>query len=346
MAEYVSEAVSSVLEQTFDDFEFIILDDASEDETWDLLQVWSKRDGRIRLFRNEQNVGLTRSLNRSLSEARGEYIARQDGDDVSLPTRFEKQVAYLDRNVQVELVSSDVVLVDQSGLFLRRSWRSADPDMIAWYLSFYNHVASHSAAMFRRKTVANLGGYNEEFVYSQDHALWLQLSRLGAIVILPEALLKYRCRDTSISSTVRQEQERYSLCLVQNELSRLVGDVFTMKEVLALRDFWTRELRCFKDLPMVNKRLRQVSRGFLSERKLNEGSVNALRKTVARQFYDCSKRVNIRKRLWMTLAAWFYALQWHVRMGLVHGFRQTAMLPYDFFQAVMKRKSSAKRCRL
>lgn len=110
---YLHETLENTIDQTFTDFEFIIIDDGSTDHTWDLLTAYP--DYRIKLFRNPENIGLTRSLNRGLTLAGGTYIARQDGDDVSLPTRLEKQLEYLQTHSNVALLGTAYRLVDNAG---------------------------------------------------------------------------------------------------------------------------------------------------------------------------------------------------------------------------------------
>ena len=112
---YLSESVESILDQTYSDFEFIIVDDASEDGTWQMLTTYVGRDSRIVLIRNKENIGLTRSLNKGLALARGKYIARQDADDVSVPERLAKQVAFLERHPSVVLLGTAIEWIRDSG---------------------------------------------------------------------------------------------------------------------------------------------------------------------------------------------------------------------------------------
>ena len=112
---YLYEALESVLNQTFEDFEFIIVDDASADNTPAILKEYAAQDGRIRLMRNAHNLGLTRSLNKALRLAKGEYIARQDADDISLPQRLEKQVEFLNSNSRTAVVGSWTEVIDEYG---------------------------------------------------------------------------------------------------------------------------------------------------------------------------------------------------------------------------------------
>src|SRR5581483_7063205 len=172
---YIGEAVQSVLDQTFTDFELLLVDDASTDGT--VAVVERLGDDRIRLLRNERNLGQVPSLNRGLREARGEIVARIDADDVSQPSRLERQLAVLDSDPHVGLVGSWLTLVDERG---RRvgSLRKT----LADYVDFIFHTlimrvwVSHPAAAYRRGPVLALGGYDEATGPSEDKDLWRKLA--------------------------------------------------------------------------------------------------------------------------------------------------------------------------
>ena len=108
---YIREAIDSILAQTFRDFEFLIIDDGSTDHTVEIIRSYS--DSRIRLYQNERNMGVAATLNRGLDLARGEYIARMDADDISLPERFAKQAAYMDAHPDVAVCGSNIILFSE-----------------------------------------------------------------------------------------------------------------------------------------------------------------------------------------------------------------------------------------
>ncbi|MBZ0310357.1 MAG: glycosyltransferase, partial [Anaerolineae bacterium] len=129
---YLKQAVESILNQTFPDFEFIILNDCSIDRTANILQDYAERDSRIKILHNEQNLGLTASLNRGLRAAQGAYIARQDADDISLPTRFAEQVHFLNQNPDVVLVSGNIEQINAAGQVIGHLNRAAPPELVRW----------------------------------------------------------------------------------------------------------------------------------------------------------------------------------------------------------------------
>jgi Glycosyl transferase family 2 len=198
---YVRDSVASMLAQTFRDFEFVIVNDASTDST--VATIESFEDDRIRLLHNQQNLGQVPSLNRGLREARGEIVVRIDADDVSAPTRIERQLAVLDGDPHIGLVGAWMTLVDERGRKV-----GALHKMLADYVDFIFHTlimrvwVSHPAAAYRREPVLRLGGYDEATGPSEDKDLWrrLALDHWDAHIV-PEELVGYRLHDAQLSQT-------------------------------------------------------------------------------------------------------------------------------------------------
>jgi glycosyltransferase involved in cell wall biosynthesis len=186
---YLRPAVESILNQTFRDFEFIIIDNASRDGTAAILDTYT--DDRIRRLRNDEVLSLTRSLNKGLQMACGEYVARMDADDIAVSSRLARQVAFLDVNPDALLVASHVRLIDgNSEVF---AYVDRPTDSAALYDAFaYSNPIAHSAAMFRRAPIAEMGGYPSQYVFAQDLALWLKFARPGRIGMIGEALVDVR----------------------------------------------------------------------------------------------------------------------------------------------------------
>ncbi len=196
---YLREAMESVLCQTFQDFQFLIINDGSTDKTRDL--ILSYDNARITLVDNEHNVGQTRSLNRGLELAAGELIARQDADDVSEPERLAKQVAFLDRHLEVALLGTWYKEIDVHGSVIGKKKLPCDATDIRWSLLFFCPFV-HSSVMFRRSVVSErIGFYNEALAYSQDYELWHRIARLLPVANLPEPLVRLRSTPWSMTST-------------------------------------------------------------------------------------------------------------------------------------------------
>jgi hypothetical protein len=200
--EFVDEAIGSILAQTFQDFEFLIVDDASIDGTRDRIAAYADR--RIRTLRNDRRLGLTRSLNRGLSVSRGALIARQDGDDRSYPTRLATQVECFDRDPNLIVLGTQARRIDGRGAPVTRSpWSSKmlSSCAIRWHLLFDNPLV-HTSVMFRREPVWDrLGGYDEAFTTSQDFELWSRLAAAGLRMRnLPATLVDFRIHGGALSS--------------------------------------------------------------------------------------------------------------------------------------------------
>jgi hypothetical protein len=196
-AAHLDEAVSSLRQQTFTDFELIIVNDGSTDATATILQQHAAEDMRLRVLTGPHQ-GLIASLNRGCGAARGRYLARMDADDVALPERLARQVAFLDQHPEVGLVGACVEFLDgdrRSGQF----WRVPGSDgEIRAFLARYNAII-HPTVMMRRDCFLASGGYRAAFVAAEDYDLWLRLSERTKLANLPEILLLYRRHPAQVS---------------------------------------------------------------------------------------------------------------------------------------------------
>ena len=200
---YLREAINSILNQTFTDFELIILDDCSKDGSVDLIKTYT--DERIRLIANPVNQGLRFILNQGGKLARAEYIARMDCDDISLPHRLAKQVEYLDRHPEIAIVGAQSIYIDTEGKVVesQNMFRcAAESSSIRWTAS-YECPFVHPLVMFRKQVLwGELGGYDEMAVFAEDYEMWLRLlSNNYQGANLPEVLLKYRVNPKSMMNS-------------------------------------------------------------------------------------------------------------------------------------------------
>jgi glycosyltransferase involved in cell wall biosynthesis len=193
-AQYISTAIESILKQTFEDFEFLIIDDGSSDKTPEIIKYYAERDSRIRHLVNETNKGLPTSLNRGIEAANGEYIARMDADDRSLPERFERQVEFLETNSDVHVVGCNVRVIGVNGeYFGDREFPQdgRDPDT----LQQEGPQVAHPSVMMRRTSVRAVDGYRTAFKYAQDLDLWIRMARKYGpqfLYVLPKRMFEYR----------------------------------------------------------------------------------------------------------------------------------------------------------
>ncbi|MDD5063412.1 MAG: glycosyltransferase [Phycisphaerae bacterium] len=205
---YLRESVDSILNQTCKSFEFIIINDGSEDNSLDILLDYQTKDNRL-LIVNQNNIGLTRSLNRGIRVAASEYIARQDADDISLPTRFEKQLNYMENHPEVAVIGCLGDVFSVNGILRTTKDTKYSRDGIKRHLASKN-LFMHGSAMMRKSCLAKVGFYREFFRHSQDYDLWLRLSQYSDIDILPEHLYQYRVTPEAISVSRWSIQKQYA----------------------------------------------------------------------------------------------------------------------------------------
>lgn len=190
---YLEESISSILNQTFTDFELLIGDDGSADRSPAIIS--SFKDDRITVIRNGKNRGISNTLNRLIAASVGEYIARQDSDDISLPKRLEKQVEFLDENPEIGLCGTQLSVFGSK----KKSYRVPlqDEDIKASMLVF--NPICQPTVMYRKSCLTKQ--YNPAFVVAEDYALCYELSKSTKLANLPTILLKYRWNENSISRT-------------------------------------------------------------------------------------------------------------------------------------------------
>jgi GT2 family glycosyltransferase len=195
---YLARAIESILEQTYDDFEFLIIDDGS---TCPLHALDRFLDSRIRILRHD-NMGLTRSLNKGITLASGEFIARMDADDVSLPDRLKLQITEFDAHPCLDLVGTFFDMVDANCNLIERKTLISDPLYRLWRLQFHN-VYGHGTMMFRKSAVMAAGMYDENLMYAQDFDLWSRISGARNTSIVPEVLYLYRMNSDGNQASVK-----------------------------------------------------------------------------------------------------------------------------------------------
>lgn len=201
------ESIESILNQTHKEFEFIIIvDNPKNDEIIRVLEEYSNKDNRIKIIKNEENIGLAASLNKGMKEAKGKYIARMDADDIALPNRFEKEYIFLEENSDIDIVSSNVIFIDNNDKVIGGPKYLPKNDEEIKKILKYNSPIHHPSVMFRKDKINEIGNYRL-FPASQDYDLWLRASYYNLkFAILNEKLLKYRIRDNNISNSNHLKQ--------------------------------------------------------------------------------------------------------------------------------------------
>ncbi len=201
---YLREAIESILSQTFTDFEFLILDDCPEDTREKIVN--SYQDKRIKYLKNEKNLGISKTRNKLLNLAEGEYLAIFDHDDISLPQRLEKQVQYLDEHPEVGVVSSQILNIPDN----KESHNPIEDTDIKLAL-VEKSVIPHPASMIRKSVLTNNNiSYEPEFAVAEDYRLWCRLIAVTQFHTLPDILFHYRKHKSNTSLIQYKKMESYS----------------------------------------------------------------------------------------------------------------------------------------
>ncbi len=214
---YLREAIDSIINQTYTDFEFLIINDGSTDSSRDI--ILSSDDLRIRLVDNDENMGLTKSLNKGIRHAAGEYIARQDADDVSYPKRLEKQVRFLERNRDHAAVGSCIHIINKKSKIKGTLRKPLESDLISETLQKNNCIA-HGSVLMRKNGLLEVGLYDESIDVAQDYDLFIRLSEKFKLANLPDILYGWRNRKGNISNERRQLQRLYNKIIQDRAWSR------------------------------------------------------------------------------------------------------------------------------
>jgi glycosyltransferase involved in cell wall biosynthesis len=227
---FVADALESILEQTFRDFEFLIIDDGSTDKSVEIIEGYG--DPRIRLVCNDEQIALIRTLNRGLELARGKYVVRMDADDVSLPERLERQVAFMEANPAVGACGTWAVTIGDGDGAVRQY--PEETDAIRCRLLFYPAIA-HSTVCIRRDTyVRHHFQFDEAYPHAEDYELWCRFSEVVPLANLGSVLLRYRIHAGSVSRQHRDVQEATMRWIHRERLSRL-GLIPTDEELFVHR---------------------------------------------------------------------------------------------------------------
>lgn len=221
---HVRAAIGSILQQSYHDFEFLIVDDASTDATAMILSEVAEGDARVHVVCNEQNLGVTRSLNRALALACGDYVARMDADDISLPCRLEAQARFLTENPQVGVLGTRMAVIDEWGDhcaidYMKTPSSDADIRQSLWR----RNALCHGSVMMRRDILEQAGGYDEYFVAAQDYDLWLRLLPMTQFANLGETFYLFRIHPDSVSGRDRFNQYFFATQALEQAASRTFG---------------------------------------------------------------------------------------------------------------------------
>lgn len=230
---FVGEAIESILNQTFKDYEFIIINDTSTDNSKRIIS--SYHDSRIKYIENKTRLGLAASLNKGLRLAKGTYIARMDADDISLPNRLQLQYSILKNDRNINLISSHFVWINEKGKYISTHSLAASPEEIFYELQFRNCLG-HPTVIFNKKIIINeFGGYNER-CEAEDNDLWLRVAKKYKIVKLDKVLVKARRSKQSKTVLFRKASNESIITIAQNNIQSLIDKPIDSNIVSILAD--------------------------------------------------------------------------------------------------------------
>jgi glycosyltransferase involved in cell wall biosynthesis len=204
--EYLTEAIDSILTQTYAEWELIVIDDGSTDQTASRLDPYAERDTRIRVT-HQSNTGLATALQRAVAQCQGEYIARLDADDAMLPERLERQVRFLDDHPEIGLLGTAAELMDErSQPYCTYVWPTTDAELR--HLLQRDNAFFHSAVMLRSTVLREVGSYDARYGGAEDYELWLRMAQRCRLASLPDALIRYRTHARNISRVQHRASAR------------------------------------------------------------------------------------------------------------------------------------------
>jgi glycosyltransferase involved in cell wall biosynthesis len=284
-AEFIREAVESILKQTYPYFEFLILDDASTDDTLGILESYT--DQRMRIFSNAERKGLTKNLNFLINFSKGDFIARMDADDIAMPERFYKQLSYMKMYPEaVAIGSACEIFGDREGYY--RPAKTHDEIFTRLLLGT---PISHPTAFMRRRFLEKVK-YEETLTYSQDYKLWFELGKLGKLGNIEDVLLKYRAHDKNISEERKTEQLNFKKQIQLEIWNYFTGSKLKNETIISSIAFLKQEYDKIESFSEIDHTFGQI----LSNRDLKEIIRHrALRKFLGNAFLRALKKSTLIK---------------------------------------------------
>lgn len=216
--DFLEDSISSILNQSFDDFELLLLDDGSEDSPIDVINQF--QDSRIKYIRDEINNGIVFQLNKGISLAKGKYIARMDADDIAHPERLKRQVNFLEnsKNKLIDVLGTNAEeMGDSNGNIDHKNY---NPVQISFLLNFFCPLL-HPSVMIRSSVFGNGLRYSTQYQFAEDYALWKIINNGKNIAILPETLLKYRIHNNQTNKNIQRLEIQYKSTLKVAQLNTI-----------------------------------------------------------------------------------------------------------------------------
>ncbi len=283
---YLRQAIDSILQQTFTNFEFIIIDDASTDNTKKIIKSYA--DKRIVLLENKGKLGVAKSLNKAIAIARGDYIARMDADDISLADRFDKQISYLENNPSIDLVGSSAYLINANDKEIGLYIRPHSPKIIKW-TAFFSNPMIHPSIM-AKALILKQNHYQENLENGQDYELWSRLifTNNAQLSNLDDFLLKHRVHPESVTQkAIIQNKKGGSLKISANNLNYFGLDSPEKNNYLQV--LFDQNITTKKYLSLI-KSIKNLEKKFIINEQLNQQEIRAIKNNNKKRYFGLIKQ--------------------------------------------------------
>jgi len=277
-AAFLDEAVQSILDQTFRDFEFIIIDDGSTDDTARILQKYAQADDRVKVYRQE-NQGMIAALNRGCRMAQGQFIARMDADDISLPHRLERQLRFMDGHPEIGILGTSVSRIDENGSFTG-DWRQSPNRKVLRWNHFFRVCVIHPTVVMRREILERINFYRSDAVHAEDWDLWLRASAITEFSNTREILFKYRVWSKSTSKRLNQEYGETPIKLLAPFISNFLNESTSIEAVAGLRGT---KLASLGQIHLTATLLEKLYDRFAAQHSLSSEELNEISRDAAKK---------------------------------------------------------------
>ena len=269
--QFVAEAIESIMNQTFKDFEFLILDDASTDKSFEIIKDFEKRDSRIKVYQNEKNLGVVASRNKLLNLAKGKYIVWLDSDDIAIENRFEKQMNFLEEHPGIGMVGANAAIINEFGNKIREWSFETDPQKLKIELFFHSPFLSSSVMI--RKSCLPQNCYDSRFPVAEDFDLYSKIAEQYEIANIREFLVKYRINSKGLSKNNSEKMEKLSVQVIKEHAERL-GIKLEENTIKNLRKPVTASKIALKEIPEIEKSLILLKNLLINKEGFNKTAVD------------------------------------------------------------------------
>ncbi len=267
--DYLSEAIESVLNQTFKEFELIVINDCSTDSTAEILNRYAELDSRVKVHTNEVNLRLPSSLNKAISYAKGKYIARMDADDICLPKRLERQLRFMEQNPHVSLSSCRFMTLKNGVISSGGCGGKNDTESVKALLLVTNPIL-HPGIIAKADAIRSLG-YDKNFTCTEDMELWTRFIMAGyKVEIIPEYLMIYRLHDKQITETTLEKQHKEVAKIQRKYYKALLETMDSEQEEFYIKGIYFRENKditkfCdfYRWIKSVNRKTKSIKKAAL-----------------------------------------------------------------------------------